>query len=341
MRNDQTKTTYMKHKRRIDNNGGKTMNILCATDDNYAPYCGVMLTSFLENHKAFHTEVYIVVKKRLKEEKRLKRLEERYDVKVNIVEFPFSDITSSFPIGNRHWTIEMYYRLFAPELLPKDIDRVLYLDCDIIVDGDVSKMYFSEIKDISAIVTTDFMSIQAGNPKRLGYDERHGYFNSGMMLINISYWREHDILQRSINYIKENSEILFLYDQDVLNYVLHDSKKFIGIEYNFFSLYITKMTFDSIDENMKRGVINCKPRIIHFIEPKPWTIFSYKFPLTRVWEKYCKVSLWSSPFFKELPKDKPFNYFIKRYFLWPFGIKFHIYEAIAMSTLRKHNPSHR
>ena len=158
MRNDQTKTTYMKHKRRIDNNGGKTMNILCATDDNYAPYCGVMLTSFLENHKAFHTEVYIVVKKRLKEEKRLKRLEERYDVKVNIVKFPFSEITSSFPIGNRHWTIEMYYRLFAPELLPKDIDRVLYLDCDIIVDGDVSKMYFSEIKDISAIVTNSIFS---------------------------------------------------------------------------------------------------------------------------------------------------------------------------------------
>lgn len=127
--------------------------------------------------------------------------------------------------------------MFAPELLPKDIDRVLYLDCDIIVDGDVSKMYFSEIKDISAIVTTDFMSIQAGNPKRLGYDERHGYFNSGMMLINISYWREHDILQRSINYIKENSEILFLYDQDVLNYVLHDSKNSSVLNIIFFAVY--------------------------------------------------------------------------------------------------------
>ena len=70
----------MKHKRRTDNNGeGKTINILCATDDKYAPFCGVMLTSFLENHKAFHTEVYIVVKNRLKEEKRLKRLEQRYD----------------------------------------------------------------------------------------------------------------------------------------------------------------------------------------------------------------------------------------------------------------------
>lgn len=78
------------------------MNILCATDDKYAPYCGVMLTSFLENHKAFHTEVYIIVKNRLKEEKRLRRLDERYDVKMNMIEFPFNDITSSFPIGNRH-----------------------------------------------------------------------------------------------------------------------------------------------------------------------------------------------------------------------------------------------
>ena len=185
----------------------RIINVLCATDNNYAPYCGVMLTSFLENHKAFHTEVYIIVKNNMKEEKRLKRLEERYDVKLNMVEFSFNDVTSSFPIGNGGWTIEMYYRLFAPVLLPKDIDRVLYLDCDIIVDGDVSKMYFSEIKDISAIVTTDFMSIQAGNPKRLGYDERHGYFNSGMMLINIPYWREHDILRRSIKFIKGTTNV--------------------------------------------------------------------------------------------------------------------------------------
>ena len=155
---------------------GKTINILCATDINYAPYCGVMLTSFLENHKAFHTEVYIIVKNRLKEEKRLKRLEERYDVKVNIVEFPFSDITSSFPIGNRHWTIEMYYRLFASELLPKDIDRVLYLDCDIIVDGDVSKMYFSDLDGISAFVADDIPGrMTQSHNVRLGYPKEYGY----------------------------------------------------------------------------------------------------------------------------------------------------------------------
>lgn len=313
---------------RTENNGSKTMNILCATDDKYAPYCGVMLTSFLENHKGFHTEVYIIVKNNLKEEKRLKRLEERYDVKLNMVEFSFNDVTSSFPIGIGGWTIEMYYRLFASELLPKDIDRVLYLDCDIIVDGDVSNMYFSDLDGFSALVCTDIMSVQSGSPKRLGYDERHGYFNSGMMLINIPYWREHDILRRSIKFIKENSERLIYYDQDVLNYVLHDSKKFIGIEYNFVSPYIMKSVFNDLDQEIHQKVPTCSSKIIHYTHMKPWTIFAYKFPLTRVWEKYCKVSLWSLPLFKELPKDKPFNYFIKRYFLWPFGIKYQDFEAI-------------
>lgn len=222
----------------------------------------------------------------------------------------------------------MYYRLFASELLPKDIDRVLYLDCDIIVDGDVSNMYFSDLDGFSALVCTDIMSVQSGSPKRLGYDERHGYFNSGMMLINISYWREHDILRRSIKFIKENSERLIYYDQDVLNYVLHDSKKFIGIEYNFVSPYIMKSVFNDLDQEIHQKVLTCSPKIIHYTYMKPWTIFAYKFPLTRVWEKYCKVSLWSLPLFKELPKDKPFNYFIKRYFLWPFGIKYQDFEAI-------------
>ena len=306
----------------------RIINVLCATDDNYAPYCGVMLTSFLENHKAFHTEVYIVVKKRLKEEKRLKRLEERYDVKVNIVEFPFSDITSSFPIGNRHWTIEMYYRLFAPELLPKDIDRVLYLDCDIIVDGDVSEMYFSDINNISALVCPDFFMYvkHKGWATHLGYEEEKGYFNSGVMFINLDYWREHNIQESCLEYLKIHHDILFFYDQDVLNYVLRDTKKFVNLEYNFLSNLISKGVYNSFDTATKNEIISCHPRVIHFISPKPWSIFSYKYTYVSIWDKYCKMSQWRKPLFQKLPKEKPFNYFIKRYFLWPLGIKMHNLE---------------
>lgn len=306
----------------------KTINILCATDDKYAPYCGVMLTSFLENHKAFHTDVYIIVKNRLKEEKRLKRLEERYDVKVNIVEFPFSDITSSFPIGNRHWTIEMYYRLFAPVLLPKDIDRILYLDCDIIVDGDVSEMYFSDINNISALVVIDAPThVVRSHPERLGYQKDKGYFNSGMMLMNLNYWQEHDISRQCIEYIRHNYSILDYCDQDVLNVVLLDSKKNISVLYNYQDSIVMKRFFDLFDDELKKIVCTQKPKIIHYTYHKPWTICSYKSPYANLWEKYSRISFWKEGWLKSLPYKKPYRYFIKRYFLWPFGLKRQEFEV--------------
>lgn len=139
-------------------------------------------------------------------------------------------------------------------------------------------------------------------------------------------------MKRCIEYIKEHHDILVYNDQDVLNYILHDTKRFISIEYNFLSLFVVRNTFYRLDAEMQQIVRNCSPLVIHYVKPKPWTIFSYKFPLTEVWEKYSKISLWRAPWFKELPKEKPFNYFIKRYFLWPFGIKFHIFKAIDEYT---------
>ena len=321
MRNNQTKTTSMKHKNRTDSNGGKTMNILCATDDKYAPYCGVMLTSFLENHKDFHTEVYIIVKNSLKEEKRLRRLEERYDVKVNIMEFPFNEIASSFPINNGLFSVETYYRLFAADILPEDMERILYLDCDIIVDGDVSDIYFSDLDGISAFVAYDIPErMTQSHCVRLGYPKEYGYFNAGMMMINLNFWREHDIKKRCVNYITEHHDILTLYDQDVLNYVLQDSKKYVSVLYNFQENTLQKYNYDMYSPAMKKEVDTCRPKIIHFTTPaKPWVIFSYPRPFYKLWHRYKNISMWRHVSDK-LPEEKPFNYFIKRYFLWPLGI---------------------
>ena len=102
----------------------KTLSILCATDDNYAPYCGVMLTSFLENHRSFHTEVYVIVKNRLKEEDRLKSLEASYNVRIHPVVFTFGEIFEQYQSDNR-WSVETFYRLLAAELLPDCMEKVL------------------------------------------------------------------------------------------------------------------------------------------------------------------------------------------------------------------------
>lgn len=300
---------------------GGTMNILCATDDKYAPYCGVMLTSFLENHKAFHTEVYIIVKNSLKEEKRLKRLEERYDVKVNMIDFSLNEVASTIDICHEYLTAETYYRLFAAELLPKDIDRVLYLDCDIIVDGDVSEMFAMNIDGISALVAIDTpWHTMVSHPQRLGYPEGKGYFNAGVMMINLEYWREHDISSKCYSFLKKNVGNLIFFDQDVLNVILLDSRRYVSLIYNFQASAVLKEFYDLYDNETRTVINSCQPRIVHYSTGmKPWMLYAYNRPFYPLWQRYKRRSMWWW-LTDKLPKEKPFNYFIKRYFLWPLGI---------------------
>lgn len=307
----------------------KTIRILCATDNNYAPYCGVMLTSFLENHKAFHTEVYIIVKSRLKGERKMGLLEKRYDVSINFIVFPHKDLASSFPVGSPRWTEETYYRLFAAELLPQEVRTILYLDCDIIVDRDVSELFFIDMDDISALVVTDAPShVIVSHASRLGYPEEKGYFNAGMMLMNLEYWRKNNISAQCIDFISKNYSKLAFCDQDVLNVILLDSKKMIPVIYNFQEDLVVKKNYELYDDELKNLICTQKPKIIHYTGFKPWTIFSYGRPFLGLWRGYKRRSMWWY-LMDRLPKEKPFNYFIKRYFLWPFGIYLQKTEVIV------------
>ena len=114
--------------------------IVCATDDNYAPYCGIMLTSVLENNRDREVSAYILIDKPLLEihQKRFKQLSDKYSSGIEFVMVDKS-FFEKFPIKGeaknvKHWSIVTYYRLYAEELLPKSVDKVLYLDCDIIVN---------------------------------------------------------------------------------------------------------------------------------------------------------------------------------------------------------------
>ena len=326
---------------KTQNKVGKTMNILCATDEKYAPYCGVMLTSFLENHKGFHTEVYIVVKSRLKAEKKLKKLENWYDVKVNIMEFPFTDTVSSYPIDVTRWSIETYFRIFAAEILPEKLDRILYLDCDIIVDGDVSELFAMNLDGISALVADDMpWNMTTSHFKRLGYTEEYRYFNAGMMMINLEYWREHYISTQCVNIIKTHLSKLDYCDQDVLNIVLKDSKKNISIIYNFQESVVLKEFYELYDDGLKKEICSRKPKIIHYATCiKPWLLYAYGMPFYALWQRYKRRSMWWY-LTDKLPKEKPFNYFIKRYFLWPFGIMRIKYEVAEEWKRSNEKPSH-
>lgn len=301
------------------------INIVCATDDNYVPYCGVMLTSLFENNKEREINVYILIDKLISKRgiAKFDRLAKQYNQKIDFCEVDKS-FFEKFPIkgnGVGQLSIVTYYRLYAADLLPKTVDKVLYLDCDIIVNSSVGELFDEDWTDV-AIVGAPDMSIEWQEfYDRLQYDRSLGYFNAGVVLLNLEYWRQHNIAEQCIEYLKNNYAIIENNDQDVLNYVMRDKKRMLPITYNFQTQFLTPFIFDKFSKHMQENVLKEKsPKIIHYAsEMKPWMAYYYSYPFYSLWRKYKKLSPWR--YMPELlPKKLKLIALIKRYLIWPLGI---------------------
>lgn len=163
----------------------------------------------------------------------------RYCEALDIIYTPIlanSDEFSDAPVSERY-PETIYYRLLAHRYLPNDLDRVLYLDADILCINDLSKLYNMVIDgDYYAAAShsrlTELTTVV--NKVRLRSYESEGYFNSGVLLINLNLVRQRVHANVIYNYITTNKYNLLLPDQDVLNGLYGDKIKDIPDEiYNF------------------------------------------------------------------------------------------------------------
>jgi lipopolysaccharide biosynthesis glycosyltransferase len=302
----------------------KTINILCATDDNYVPYCGIMLTSVFDNNKDSEIEVYILIDKPLSVRncRRIERLSRHYHQKIHLVMVDNSFVAQFPTRGMSYWSVAMYYRLFAAELLPNSIDTILYLDCDIIVNSSIESLFEIDMEDVAIASVCDIYNFSTECSERLGYPPEGGYFNSGVLLMNMSYWREHRIGEECLDYLKNNYNCLLANDQDVLNAVLWNRKLELPLTYNYQLQFLSNYFFNLQFPSMKQNILDTyeNPTIIHYAYSiKPWSVMYYRLPFSDVWEHYKRISQWSHTL-PTLPRRKVVNNLIKRYIMWPMGL---------------------
>ena len=301
--------------------------IVCASDDNYAPYCGIMLTSVFENNKDWDISTFILIDKPFQEknQRKFRLLSKKYGVDINYVTVDNS-FFSRFPIKGdpvniKHWSIVTYYRIYAEELLPKNISKVLYLDCDIIVDRALGDLFEINWNGYAVGGVNDMCTEWQEYYDRLGYDRREGYYNAGVLFMNLDYWREHNIGQKCVDFLASNYDRIFNNDQDVLNVVTRNCKKNLPVTYNYQIQLRMPFFFKTFSEEMKKDVLSTSsPHIIHYAaQLKPWMTGYYFYPFNKEWHKYKRISPWKH-INDKLPDKRVFNGFIKRYILWPIGI---------------------
>jgi len=302
-------------------NERETINILCATDDNYAPYCGIMLTSLFENNKDCHFVVYVLVDGSLsnKNKRKYAELEKKYDCQVRLEKVE-EEVFRCCPIHKTSHAISLptYYRLLASQILPEDIKKVIYLDCDLIVNENIRQFWNIDIKNVAlAAVKECLHHFMDDTYQRLQYPKSDGYFNAGVLLLNLDYWREHQVVSRLFAFFDTaSSEQLQMMDQDVMNSVLHNEKLLVKESYNYQTEFLMRSYCANYPSDFLETVIkeSKNAAIIHYCgRLKPWDFRYHGGAYYTQWEYYRKKSLW-----KHCRVRKPLTKYVKsltkRYF---------------------------
>ncbi len=139
------------------------------------------------------------------------------------------DLFLSLTDGNAHFSTAMYYRIIAPFVLPRDPDRALCLDADIIVNKDLCAFYNQPFGDRLPVVCPSFDADSdeiARIKEKLGLSAGHVYFNSGVMLMNLGKMREEKKLPQIMDVILRMQPVLTYPDQDILNKLYEGKVKY-------------------------------------------------------------------------------------------------------------------
>ena len=264
-------------------------NIVLCFDNNFLKPVRVLLFSLFTTNSNDKYNIHIVSPDLDAENKEILKADFK-DTGYSIFFYQIDDkILSSVPVrAGDYINISTYYRILLPAILPETVDTVLYLDGDMLIVNSISELWNIDLTDKSAAVVPDIHYENENEFKRLGLKKNFGYFNAGFMLINLKYWREHDIQTKTLDYIFNNSDRCMKHDQDALNYTLSDSLIYISTKYNYQRImYERDFNYPKmIEADLKDSAM--EPCIIHYCDrEKPWHKECIH-PLKLVWIQAAK-----------------------------------------------------
>lgn len=175
----------------------------------------------------------------------------------------------------------IYYRLFFPFLV-NDVSRLLYIDVDTLVVGDLAEIFDLNMggRPVAAVTDTD-MPVRSD----LNILTAEEYFNSGILLIDVASWKEQRVTERALTIIQNEPERIKRYpDQDALNMTLRDNWYKLPTKYNLMRLYVpNEVPKRKLDDFLK------DQKIIHYNGKKPW-FSDCEHRLRHVYQQYARLS---------------------------------------------------
>lgn len=295
------------------------LQVAYSSDNNYAQHVGVSMVSLFENNRDFNDIVVYILENDISwnNKSRLTMIAEQYGREIFFIEMAVLLNKLPLNIGNSI-AISAYARLFLASIIPVDVDRILYIDCDSIINESLADLWRIDFNDCYIAGVFDTICPFSENYTNIGLSEADTYINSGVMLIDLNKWRMNNIEQKLIDFIIQRKGKVHHHDQGTINGVLHSRCKIIHPKYNVMSVFFT-MSRDQVinyynmndyyysTEEMKEAIM--MPVIVHYtpgLVGRPW-IKGCKHPLKDLYLQYLKMTPW-----KDVPLHKDNRNFAER-----------------------------
>lgn len=249
------------------------MNLLVTINKKYVEQLNILLNSIQYTNPNETFDIYIL-HKNLEDEDVEKvcqglNLEKFF---IHAIKIPESEI-DKFPVYEKRYPVEIYFRIFATKYLPSKVDKILYLDTDTVVINPLKELYETNFDGNYFIATTHIRKLlHKFHEIRLNIKEDEPYINTGVLLINLQELRKQNVEKEVIEYVKKNKKKLMLPDQDIISSIYGNKIKLVdGLKYNLGDRSLKLYNLSNPKNQITLKWICKNTVVIHYYgRNKPW-----------------------------------------------------------------------
>ena len=285
------------------------LNLVFASDDKYLPYTAVTLASILKNYKGIQPiTVYLLLDRKMSNYHynnfiKLMSIKSFNLNQITVDASKFEGIKTSAGIS-----IATYYRLLMHKLLPSNVEKVLYLDSDLIIRHSIDILYNEEFNGCYFAGVEDSISLDYN--RKFGVPENGAHINAGVLLVNLLAIRKINFSEIIDDYVVKNKYRICLGDQQIICELFYDKIKYVPVKWNVHgSMFVPNWvnTVLGIKNNMvieeaKEAIKD--PAIVHYtLKRKPW--ISLEHPKSELWFEYLSLTPYAGKIKKTTKNIKP------------------------------------
>lgn len=272
------------------------IHVVFSSDDRYAPHMGVAMTSILLNSGESDELCFHVLSDSISSEsiRRLLSLRDIRDFQLRILDVD-QDVKKAISrintISSDTRIVEAsYYRLLVGSVFP-DLEKVLYLDCDLVVLGSLREIWETDLSDHTLAAVEEIMDPPL---HRDAFLKTSRYFNAGVMLFNLLRWRDLGYEAKCLAVPDDMLGKIEHHDQSILNYLFREGDvRYLGAQFNYMISFKGQFA-PSLDPILK-GI---QPLIVHYAGAKPWHLDAWLDRRTDLnsfehYWKYWELGPWS------------------------------------------------